>query len=187
MLFESSIEAWHAAFATAEGVQDPFSPRVSGGSRDGGMRGVREAESLKVAKAVQALADDLYSAGMYSYGPSDTKTFYQARDKLASILWGKFVSIAPDNALLSYTKTVRMTILITAVLEEGRAAACGESVLSDACVASRLGIDRSSFSRTWADSYRQLVQHMSERARTALTEIEPVVNEINRLYSRRRA
>lgn len=187
MLFESSIEAWHAAFSTREGVQDPFSPRISGGSKVGSMSGVREAESAKVAKVISALADDLHSAGMYSYGPMDTKVFYSARDKLANILWAKFISLAQENALLSYTKTVRMTILITAVLEEGRAAACGESVLSDACVASRLGIDRSSFSRTWAESYRQLVEHMSVLARTALTEVEPTVNEINRRYAKRLA
>lgn len=187
MLFESSIDAWHAAFATAEGVQDPFSPRVGSGTRDGGMRGVREAESSKVRKAVNALESNLYAAGMYSYGPDNSTYSLGARDKLCNFLWREFQAMAPENARLSYWHTVRMTILITAVLEEGRAQANGESALSDACVASRMGIDKSSFSRTWANSYRQLVELMSGNARAALTEIEPLVNDINKRYSRKRA
>lgn len=180
-LFGSSIEAWHAAFATSEGVQDPFTPRITGGTRNGGMRDVREAESGKIRKAILDMDYHLRHFGMLAYGP-DSKLQIQSRDKVYNILWDKFLELTPDNKKLSYWNTVRMTILIIAVVEEGRAQANGESALSDASVACRMGIDRSSFSRTWADSYRALVEMFSGTARAALTEIEPLVNQLNARY-----
>lgn len=181
-LFQSTIQAWHTAFATTEGVQDPFTPKISGSARGGGMRDVRELESAKVLKVINALSAEIRHAGMFCFCPKDSKVEIQARDKLCDQLWQKFLSFDPENPRLSYWQTVRMTILITAVLEEGRAQANGHSVLSDASVASRMGIDKSTFSRTWADSYRALVAYMSESARAALAEVEPIVNQLNDVY-----
>lgn len=183
-LFESPQIAWHDAFTTEEGLQDPYTPKVRGTAAPSGAREVRLAELVKVRKAVMALPDAQRHAGLWAFGPEGEAAFH-ARKKLQQRAWGLLLKLAPARAAENYEKNYRMVILVVAILEEVRSRANdSDKGCSEAVIASRLGIDRSSFSRTWAPLYRDAVALLYRDAMDGLTAIDPLVQDINRRYQR---
>ena len=74
-----------------------------------------------------------------------------------------------------------MLILVSAAVDDVRYRASngGEKAFSHAAVAVRMGISRSSFSETWAQSYEHIVKFVFDLAMSALTEVELLINELN--------
>ncbi len=183
-LFGSPIEAWHAAFATREGVQDPFSNKVIG-TCGSDMCGVKEAELAKVVKVINALDPVLHACGMWCYLPAEHVDLIAYRNKIYEQLWSQAVPANPQR-LNNFQRTTRLQIMIShaAVDARSRSGEKGASEYSHAQVASHMGISRAGFLKSWRDDYESLIVSVLNAASLALVEIDPVLESINERYAR---
>lgn len=181
-LFENAMTAWHDAMMTREGVQDPFAPKIAG-TAPGASGEVYDAALAQIAKAIKALPKEQRIAGNWCYGPDSLKNAVgQARD----LMYAHYRENNGTKFVSSYASTIKVTILVGAAAQDvrHRASNNGEAHLSHAEVASRLAMARSSFSQTWRQDYEGMINHLHQLALQALTELEPLVNEMNRNYQK---
>lgn len=182
-LFESPQEAWHFAFACREGIQDPFTPKVGTGTKPCGASH-KELEARKVKALVNGLPPTVKDMGVWSFSPEGTSAVIKARDKILQRTWKFVVALGAGKHLQFFSMTNRVLILVAAVVEEARFRANDESKLSHACVASRMGINASSFSRSWKPIFEDAVAVLEGEAREAITPVSILVDDINRKYVR---
>ncbi|WP_445364861.1 hypothetical protein ACJJJB_00180 (plasmid) [Microbulbifer sp. ANSA001] len=181
-LFESPEQAWHDAFTTVEGFQDPYSPRPPKGTAPSSYRAVLEGELAKVRKVIKSLPEALRDSGMWAFGPDGSDVTRKSRDKMNQRVWEFLLDQGPENAYRRFEKNCRMTVLITAISEQVRSEANDARGSSEAIIAAHMGINRSTFSRVWAPVYRGALDAFKGEAKAALTGIDPLIQEINRRY-----
>lgn len=185
-IFESSIMAWHDTLLTHEGVQDPFEPSVSS-TKPGGFAEIYDAELVKVRKAIRKLDKVQREVGDWCYGPKDnSNTYHTSRARVMHRLYRRYLARQGIEFVWSCTETHQVLIMAGCAVDclQHRASSEGKPLLSHAEVAHRLKVAKSTFSEKFSTSYEDMIEHGLAFAKAALTEIDPVVNEINAKYRR---
>jgi len=175
-LFNTSINAWHDALMTKDGVQDPFTPKITS-TKPGSFSETYDASLSKINRKIDGLKKPARDAGNWCYGPESIAV----KERICQMLYTRYQQRNGDQFTKRCVQTTKVLIMVNSAAADLRFRACadGDRNLSHNQVAIRMGIDRSSFSKTWADGYEDMIDHVWALARDGLTEVEVLVNQMN--------
>lgn len=181
-LFKDSKSAWHDAILTREGVQDPFTPSIHSTAPNSNAE-IREASLAKVRRCINKLPKAQREAGDWCYGPDKR---YECRNRVMQVMYTHYQERNGTKFVSSLGSTTKVLIMVSAAVEDVRYRAVngGEALLSHSEVAKRMGINRSSFHETWRETYEEMINMVHQLAKTGLTEVEVLVNQMNQEYQR---